>query len=165
MEATTPRALYREYVLWFDHLGMLDPFASGGKILSILGRGGEGVERHLHRPIADGMKADLKPGGDPLFGHGIELSLLVTRQSAVAGVVGIGRQQGGGSRAQGSIHETLQHSGVQHAVGGRLRGAVRLEECDRIVEPQPLRDPHLQPSFSLQLLIDQEIIPAGIVLD
>ena len=52
-----------------------------------------------------------------------------------------------------------------HTVVGRLRGAVGHEELDRVVEPQPLRDPHRQPAFALQLLIDQEIIPVGVVLD
>ncbi len=47
----------------------------------------------------------------------------------------------------------------------RMRGAVCQEELDRIVEPQPLRNPHFQLAFSLQLLIDQEIIPVGVVLD
>jgi hypothetical protein len=54
---------------------------------------------------------------------------------------------------------------VQHPVGGWMRGAVCLEDRDRIIEPQPLRNPHLQSAFPLQFLIDQEIIPAGIVLN
>ena len=69
------------------------------RIVRAVVRGSEGVESHLHCAVADGVEANLKSSRGTLFRHGVEPRLVVTRQSAVARVIRIGRQQSGGSRA------------------------------------------------------------------
>ena len=54
---------------------------------------------------------------------------------------------------------------MKHAVAGRVRGAVRHQHPDRIIEGQPLRDADRQLALAFQFLVDQKIIPVGVVLN
>ena len=62
-------------------------------------------------------------------------------------------------RSQGPIHESLQHSGVQHQIGLRVRVALPAQLVDRIVKGQPLRDARRQLAFFFQLFVDLKILP------
>ena len=93
---------------------------------------GEGVERHLCRAIADGMKTQLKSGGRALHRHAVQRRLLILRQAGVAGIVGIRRQQRRRARAERAVHEALQHRGVQHGIFGGMMRAVLLQQVERL---------------------------------
>ena len=54
---------------------------------------------------------------------------------------------------------------MQPTIVSRLRRPVCHEKLDWVIKPEPFRDARFQLIFPLQLLINQEIIPVGVVLD
>ena len=95
---------------------------------------GKGVERQLHPFVADGVKTDLISGQHALFRHRIQLGRVVLRQSAVLRVIAEGIKHRGGFRAERTIHEALQHSGVEHRVGHGMRVALLVQLFNRVVK-------------------------------
>ncbi len=122
------------------------------------------IERHLYRTISDGMKAHLEVLRSALLRHCIELGLVVAWNTAVAGIVAVGRVERGGTRPERPVHKALQHAGVQHWVVGGMMRAMLLQRLDRIGEGQPFGDADRQVILALELLHHQEIIPLGVVL-
>ena len=53
---------------------------------------------------------------------------------------------------------------MQHGVARRMRRALALQLCDRVVKRQPLRNPRRQLPFPLQFLVNQKIVPRRIIL-
>ena len=159
-------AILRELVRG-DDLVVLDAEAEVARLIVLAGGsfgGGESVERHLHGAVSDGVKADLESGRRALNRHAIQLVLLVTRQAGVAGIVGIRRQQRRRARSQRAVHEALEHGGVQHGIVGRMVRAVRLQKADGVVKGEPFADAQRQLAFALQVFVDEENVPTGIVL-
>ena len=85
--------------------------------------------------VADGVKAELEAGSGAFDGHRVELGLVVARDAGVAGIVGVGRVEGGGARAERAVHEALEHAGVEQGiaawVGGRRCFEGRRRACRR----------------------------------
>ena len=102
-----------------DDLGVLDAIARGA------GNAGLriGVEGHGGGLVADGVEAKLEACLRALDGHLVQLRLRVLGQARVAGIVGVRRLQGGGSRAERAIHEALQEAGVKHGIVRVVVGA------------------------------------------
>ena len=125
---------------------------------------GESVERHLRGAVSDSVKADLEAGQRARNGHAIQFALLILREAGVARIVGIRRQQRGRARTQRAIHEAFQHGRMQHWIVGGMMCAMRLQQADRIVEPQPFADAQRQLAFPLQVLVHKKGFPTGIVL-
>src|SRR5262249_22805598 len=94
----------------------------------------------------------------------IERALLVARDARVRRVVAVGRLERRGTRAERAVHEALEHAGVQERVIQRVRGALALEHLERIAEGQLLTHAHRQLALALELLEDEEVIPARVVL-
>ena len=121
--------------------------------------GGEGVQRHLHTLVADGVEADLESGVHALFRHLGEHVLFILWQAGIVGIVGVGFEQRGGARTQGSIHEALEHAGVQQVVRLGMRRAMLLQYRQGIVEGQPFGDARGELAFPFDFFEDLEIIP------
>ncbi len=83
----------------------------------------EGVEGHVVGAVADGVEAELEAGGGAFGGHLVELVLVVAGDAGVAGVVGVGRFEGGGAGAERAVHEALEHAEVEER--DRRRGGWR----------------------------------------
>ena len=103
-------------------------FAAVGRFHVRLARGllgsGKGIERHLYALVADGVKADLEARQHALFRHVIQLLRIVARQAGVLGIIRVRLQHRRRVRSQRAVHESLEHAGVQHQVGLRMRVAL-----------------------------------------
>ena len=62
-------------------------------------------------------------------------------------------------RAQRAVEKTLQHSGVQHVVGLRVRCPPFLQFIKARAERQPLRNADGQLAFFFELLENLEVVP------
>ena len=67
-------------------------------------------------------------------------------------------------RSERAVHETLQHAGVQHVVRCGMRFALCVQFIQRGVKRKPFADAGGQLAFALELLVDLEVFPTGIVL-
>ena len=95
---------------------------------------GQGFERHVVGTIADSVEADLEACFDALLCHGVELVLVVAGDAGVAGVVGVGGVEGCGTGTQGTIHEALEHGGVEEGIVLWVGGLAVFEGLDGGVE-------------------------------
>ncbi len=127
--------------------------------------GGEGVERDGVGFVADGVEAELEAGGGALFGHVVEVGLLVARDAGVVGVVGVGFREGGGAGAEGSVHEALEHAEVKERVVGVVGGAARLKSGEGEVEVEPLGDAEVEGAGVFHGLEREPVVPVGEVLN
>ena len=89
---------------------------------------------------------------------------VVSRQAGVLRIIRIGLEHRGRVRPQRAVHESLQHSGVQHQVGLRMRVALLVQLLDWIVEGQPFRNARGQLAFFFQLFVDLKIFPVGRII-
>ena len=153
-------------ILRRDHLVVLDAKAHACALRGRQRRFGRGerLQCHCHRPVADGMKADLKSEARTFDRHLIEAPLRVARNAALVRVVAVGLLEGGSARAQGAVHETLEHPGMQHGVVMRMGVALANENCRRIVKRQPLADTQRQRTRALHLLVNEKVFPLRVVL-
>src|SRR5262249_50158471 len=101
---------------------MLNPEAKIPRARLLLGEG-ERIERHARTAVADSVKAKLKPSAGALRGFVVQGFLLVAGNASVFRIVIVGRKHGGCARAERSVHESLEHSGMQHRIPGRMMGA------------------------------------------
>ena len=120
---------------------------------------GEGIESHLHSLVADGVKANLESGEHALFRQVIQLGRVIAGQAGVLCIVGIRLQQRRGVRSERAIHVSLEHAGVQHQVGLRMRVALSGQFFDGIIEGQPLRNAGGEFAFFFEFLVDLKIFP------
>ena len=81
------------------------------------------VDDDVEGGVADRVEAGLDPGpraGDQVLGHGVGLEVAV---AAGAGIVGVGRPQPGGVRAEGAVDEEVAGRARGPEVQGRTRPA------------------------------------------
>ena len=50
----------------------------------------EGIQRHLHALVANGVKTDLEARKNAFGGHGVEVFHFILRQAGILGIVGVG---------------------------------------------------------------------------
>ena len=135
-----------ENLLWRRHLRVLDTEtivapATSALYLAYLGRFlrlGEGIERQLHSFVSNRVKAELISGEHPFLRHRIQFVSFVLRQTRVFWIVAVRFQQSRGLRSQRAVHESFQHTGVQHVVRSGMRTPFAIQTLDGIIEWQPL---------------------------
>src|SRR5438045_6211855 len=103
------------------------------------------VERHAVGAVADAVERDLESGGVARDDHACELFGRHARDAAVAGVVGEGREHGGGARAERAVNVAFERGQTKTKRVVLERGELRalaLYVRDRVVELLPLGDAH-----------------------
>ena len=98
-------------------------------------------------------------------GHLIESLLIVAGDAGVGGIVRVWGVQGGGSGAQGAVHEAFEHGGVEEWVGDWVGLLVFFKGGDREVEAEPLADAEMKVSGAFEIFECEEVFPVGEVLD
>src|ERR1700694_910242 len=124
----------------------------------------ECVQGHSCPAVPNGMKSKLEAGLGPFRSFLVEGVLLIARDSGVFGIIGVGGKHRSSVRAQGAIHKSLEHGGMQQRIIRRVMGLHTNQLVHGGVKGQPFGDAKSQLAFLFKLLISQEVFPLGVVL-
>src|SRR5689334_17629132 len=81
---------------------------------------GKSVQGHACATVADGMESQLKSGARTLRRLLVQRLLLVAWNAGIFRIVVVRREHGGSTGTKRTIHEALEHGGVQHGILGGM---------------------------------------------
>ena len=147
-----------------DDLGVLDAIAAIAGAVGF-GDGFEDIEGDAIGAVADGVEGELEASFVALDGHLAKFIGIHDEDARSGGVVGVRREHSCGTRAESTVGDHFQGARFKPRIGDAALTAQILQIAQRRGEAEPFGDADGELAFFLDVAIDEEIVPIGIVLD